>query len=433
MGYFETYGNIARQSNDLSPEDFKRFGVKVGLRNEDGTGVLVGLTRISSVVGYEKTEDRVIPVPGRLIYRGHDVEELVSRPLNRRHLAFEESAFLLYFGHLPSAAEFELFLSTLGDMRDLPLNFCRDVLMTFRTRNIMNALGRAILTLYSIDENPEELSLGNQVRQAMTMLARFGTLTAYSYHAIQQAFHGRSLYIHAPDPKLSTAENFLRLLRPAADFTELEARTLDVCLVLHADHGGGNNSTFSTRVLTSTLTDFYSAVGAAVGSLKGPLHGGANQKVVEMMDDLRAQAGPRPTREAVRAYLLALLSGAAFDRLGKIYGLGHAVYTLTDPRTLVLRDYARRLAEEKGRVADFELYAMVEELAPDVFQEHKRSDRSICVNVDFYSGFVYECLGIPREVFTPLFAIARVAGWAAHRLEVLSNPVKIMRPAFRTL
>jgi citrate synthase len=434
MERFETLGEIARHNNEIRPSCYQRYNVKDGLRNADGSGVLVGLTTISAVIGYQKIDEELIPVPGQLKYRGIEVGELVKSFREAGRYGFEETAYLLLFGHRPSMDERLWFEQTLGGMRALPKNFARDVLQTFRTPDIMNALGRSILTLYGIDENPEDLTLGNQVRQAMEMVARVATLVPHAHYSIQQGFHGDSLIIHRPDPALGTAENFLRLLRPDKSFTEVEARVLDTTLVLHADHGGGNNSTFSTRVVSSTLTDTYSALGAAIGSLKGPLHGGANVRVAKMMDDIKERLGPRPKRDALRGYLLDVLAGKALDGSGKIYGLGHAVYTLSDPRALILKEEARDLAVEKGREDDFALYEAVEELAPGVLQEYKNNpDAAVCINVDFYSGFVYDSLRFPREVFTPLFAVGRMPGWTAHRIEMLTNHVKIMRPAYKTV
>ncbi len=335
---------------------------------------------------------------------------------------------------MPEKAQLKEFSLRLGEMRRFPENFVRDVLQTFRTGNIMNALGRSILTLYSIDPNPEDLSPANQIRQAMEMIAKIGSLVPYAFNIIEHHIHDRSLFIHKPDPMLSAAENFLRLLRPSAEYSDVEARTLDLALFLHADHGGGNNSTFVTRAVSSTMTDFYSSIGAAIGSLKGPLHGGANAKVVEMMDDLVANVRNPHSRDEVRDYLFRLLEGKAFDGSGKIYGIGHAVYTASDPRTAILRDNARQLALETGRADLLETFELVEREAPDVFRVFKNQpDTVISANVDFYSGFVYDCLKIPREVFTPIFAIGRMAGWAAHRVEVMTNPVKIMRPGYKTL
>lgn len=434
MSRFNNLGEMAQANNEIRGDCFQRYNVKDGLRNPDGSGVLVGLTKVSGVTGYQKIDEELVPMPGVLTYRGENVGDLVRRFRNEGRHGFEETAFLLLFGQRPTAEEATWFNAALGEMRTLPKNFARDVLQTFRTPDIMNALGRSILTLYSIDENPEDRSLGNQIRQAMEMVARVATLVPHAYYSIQHGFHGDSLIIHHPDPALGTAENFLRLLRPDKHFDALEARVLDTALTLHADHGGGNNSTFSVRVISSTHTDIYSAIGAAVGSLKGPLHGGANIRVVQMMDDLRARLGATPSRDAVRGYLRDILEKKALDGNGKIYGLGHAVYTLSDPRALILKREALELAKAKDREEEFALYETVEDLAPDVLREFKNSpDAAISVNVDFYSGFVYDSLDIPREVFTPLFAVGRMAGWTAHRIEMLTNRLKIVRPAYKTI
>jgi citrate synthase len=434
MTYYSTLAKLATANNFVPPDAYNRYGVKRGLRNEDGTGVPVGITTISNVMGHEKIDGIAHPVPGKLFYRGLDVETLAQDFAGDHRFSFEKSLFLLLFGDQPDEAQLSEFIPQLGEMRNLPGNFVRDVLQTFRTPNIMNALGRAVLTLYSIDNKPDDLSLDNQVRQAMELNARLVSLVPYAYHVIQAHFNNGSLIIHKPDPSLSTAENFLSLLRPSGEYTETEARILDLALFLHADHGGGNNSTFVTRSVSSTMTDFYSAIGAAIGSLKGPLHGGANAKVMEQMEDLRRNVVNPQSRDQIREYLFKVLSKEAFDGSGKIYGVGHAVYTLSDPRAIILRENARQLAVEKGREEELETFRIVEEEAPKVFQEFRNSpNANISANVDFYSGFVYDMLDIPREVFTPIFAIGRMAGWAAHRLEVMSNPVKIMRPAYRTI
>jgi citrate synthase len=434
MEYYDLLAKAATGNNFIPPEAYGKYNVKRGLRNEDGTGVLAGITTISSVYGRRKEEGIVYPVEGRLFYRGLDIGDMVRDFAGDHRFAYEKAAYLLLFGDLPEGSQLKEFSLRLGEMRRFPDNFVRDVLQTFRTGNIMNALGRSVLTLYSIDNRADDLDPANQVRQAMEFIAKIGSLVPYAYHVIQHHFHDKSLFIHKPDPMLSAAENFLRLLRPSAEYTAVEARTLDLALFLHADHGGGNNSTFVTRAVSSTMTDFYSSIGAAIGSLKGPLHGGANAKVVAMMDDLIANVDNPHSRDDVRDYLFRTLDGKAFDRSGKIYGVGHAVYTRSDPRTGILKENARDLARETGREDILEVFELVEEEAPKVFAEHKNQpDLVISANVDFYSGFVYDCLRIPREVFTPIFAIGRMAGWCAHRLEVMTNPVKIMRPGYKTL
>jgi citrate synthase len=432
--YFEALGEQARTNNRLQPGCFNRFGVKHGLRNEDGTGVLVGLTTISAVFGYDNDDGKVKPVEGRLYYRGVNLEDIVQRIEDQNRFGFEETIYLILFGNFPTSEELTRFRETLAEMRPLPMGFARDALQTCPTPNIMNGLARFILTLYSADPDPENLSFENQVRQAMEVVARMATLVPYAYHVIQYNRNNESLVFHKPDPALSAAENFLGLLRKDGEYTELEARTMDICLVLHADHGGGNNSTFTTRVVSSTLNDIYSSIAAAIGSLKGLLHGGANGRVVDMMDDIKKDIGGPITREAVRNYLFRLIQGEAFDGHGKVYGIGHAVYTLSDPRAVILKRYAERIAKEKGLEGDLELWQMVEEEAPKILREIKRDDSiAISPNVDFYSGFVYEAMGIPREVFTPIFAMGRMPGWCAHRLEMMSNPMKVVRPGFKAV
>jgi citrate synthase len=432
--YLEALGEQARSNNRLQPGCFNRFGVKHGLRNEDGSGVLVGLTTVSAVFGYETIDDKFTPIEGRLYYRGVDLEDIVKRFEDEDRFGFEEVTYLILFGAFPSPEELTRFKATLAEMRPLPQHFARDALQTCPTPNIMNGLARFILTLYSADPDPESLSFDNQVRQALEVVARMPTLVPYAYHVIRYNRDEESLIFHKPDPALSAAENFLRLLRKDGEYTDLEARVMDICLVLHADHGGGNNSTFTTRVVSSTLTDIYSSIAAAIGSLKGLLHGGANGRVVDMMEDIKKTVGGPITRDAVRNYLYRLVQGEAFDGHGKVYGIGHAVYTKSDPRAVILKRYAKRLAVEKGREDDLELWEMVEEEAPKILREVKRDDSIvISPNVDFYSAFVYQSLGIPREIFTPLFAMGRMPGWCAHRLEMMSNPMKIVRPAFKAV
>lgn len=432
MSYFDELSGIAEKMNHIPSGLYSKHGVKRGLRNEDGSGVLVGLTTVSNVVGYKTTPEGVVPLEGEQNYRGVEIRQLVEHLGSNPRYAFEKSAYLLLFGEEPSDSEFVKFNDELSRMRHLPINFVRDVLETCPTRDIMISLSRAVLSMYSLDPHADDLSLPNQIRQGMELIARMPVLVPYAYHILQHAFHEGSLIVHRPDPQLSTAENFLRLLRPNSEFTPTEAATLDLALLLHADHGGGNNSTFVTRAVSSTLTDFYSSIAAAIGSLKGPLHGGANLQVVEMMRSLRAWVTNPLDRDEVRDFLFRLLRKEVHDRQGKIYGLGHAVYTLSDPRAIILRDHARALAREQNREEELAMYELVEQEAPKVFMEFKNDPSSvICANVDFYSGFVYESLNIPKQVFTPLFAASRIVGWSAHRIELMSNPVKIMRPAYK--
>lgn len=434
MNYFEQLAAETKQRNHIPPEAYIRYGVKRGLRNEDGTGVLVGLSSVSAVIGYAVVDGNVRPMDGELYYRGIEINDVVKTITDGDCCGFEKAAALLLFGEVLEGERMDDFVRRLRQMMIMPDNFVRDVLNTFRTKNIMNSLGRSVLTMYTLDKNPDELSLPNQVRQAMELIARIVTLVPYAYHVIQHAFHGKSLIVHRPDPELSLSQNFLRLLRPSGEFSETEARLLDLAFTLHADHGGGNNSTFVTRAVSSTMTDFYSAIGAAIGSLKGPLHGGANHRVVQMMADLRENVKDPTNREQVREYLGKIMRKEAFDRSGKIYGVGHAVYTSSDPRAIILRDHARALAAEKGRSEELAAYELVEQEAPLVFAEIKKGGKpAISANVDFYSGFVYDLLGIPPEVYTPMFAIGRMVGWCAHRLEMMSNPAKIVRPAFGSI
>ena len=434
MDNLETLSKYAENNNLIRNEHYHMYEVKRGLRNADGSGVLVGLTNVSSVIGYEKIDEEVIPIEGRLFYRGIDIGELVRGFEEEDRFGFEETVFLLLFGQLPNIEELEAFTNAMAKLRRLARNFTRDVLQTFRTRDIMNAISRSVLTLYGPDVNAEDLSTANQIRQAVELIARVNTIVAYAYYSIQHGFHRKSMIIHRNNPSLSMAQNFLHLLRPNSSFTEIEARTLDAILVLHADHGGGNNSTFTARVVSSTLTDIYSAIAAAIGSLKGPLHGGANTRVSLMMDDLKKNVKKLDSRRQVRNYLFRVLNKKSYDRSGKIYGIGHPVYTLSDPRAVILREYARRLCRDKGLSEEFALYELVGREAPEVLREFKNNPNLMAsTNVDFYSGLIYDCLDIPREVYTPLFAMARIAGWCAHRIEMISNPSKVVRPAFKSI
>ena len=434
MVMYKKLAEKAAKNNQIDLSKYERYKVKRGLRNADGSGVLVGLTTISTAIGYEKIDEDVIPIEGQLHYRGINLKELVGGFEREKRFGFEETAYLLLFGELPTPRALEEFRLSLGRKRLLPKNFARDVIETFRTNNIMMSLARSILTLYSIDKKPEDLSTANQVKQAMNLIAKIGTLIPYSYYSIQAAFEQNSMIIHKPDPALSMAENFLHLLRPDSKYTDFEAKTLDMAMVLHADHGGGNNSTFTARVISSTNTDIYSAMTAALGSLKGPLHGGASHLVSEMMNDLKTHVKDFSSRKQVRKYLFKLLAKEGFDGSGKIYGVGHAVYTLSDPRAKIFRRYARELARRARRSEEFGLYELVALEAPRVLAEFKKNpELKSCINVDFYSGFVYDCLGIPHAVFNAIFAMARMAGWCAHRLELMSSSGKIMRPAYKAI
>ncbi|MCX5751065.1 MAG: citrate/2-methylcitrate synthase [Candidatus Saganbacteria bacterium] len=421
-------------ANDKISQDlYRAFNVKRGLRNEDGSGVLVGLTGISTVIGFEKVDEEVKPVEGRLEYRGMNVADIINGLYQENRYGYEEVAYLLLFGELPNQKELDEFIKIHNKARNLPQNFPRDIILRFRSHNIMNSLARSVLALYSTDPHADDLDIENQIRQAISLVAKFPVIIAYAYHGMLHKFKGKSLFIQPPNKKLSTAENFFYMMRQNHEYTETEARVLDVALILHADHGGGNNSTFTTRVISSSATDAYSAIAGAVGSLKGPLHGGANKSVMEMMKDIKKNVKDWADRKEVKEYLLKILRGEVGNRTGKIYGFGHAVYTKSDPRAVVLKDYAIRLAEEKKKEDELALYMLIEELVPEVFAEFKHSDKPICANVDFYSGFVYRSLGLEEDLYTPLFAMARISGWMAHRIEELTTSKKIIRPAYKNV
>ncbi len=422
-----------REHNALEPALFDRYGVKRGLRDKNGNGVLTGLTGISSVQGKCVRDGEEKPCEGQLYYRGYSIFDLARGAADGGHPLMEECAYLLLFGTLPDAAELHRFQDTLAQGRTLPQNFTRDVIMKAPSSDVMNTLIRSVLTLSAYDPMALDNSLENVLRQSLSLISTLPMLAVYGYHAYNHYLRDGSFYIHNPDPELTTAENLLMMLRPDKRFTRLEAQVLDLCLALHMEHGGGNNSAFTTHVVTSAGSDTYSTIAAALCSLKGPKHGGANIKVAQMMDDLKAQVSDLRDREAVRDYLERLLSGEAFDHEGLIYGMGHAVYSLSDPRARVFKSFVERLAEEKGMGQEYQLYAMVEELAPEVICASRRIYKGVCANVDFYSGFVYSMLGIPRELFTPIFAVARIVGWCAHRLEELVNADKIIRPAYKSV
>ncbi len=417
----------------IDPKLYGEYGVKRGLRDVNGKGVLAGLTGISSIQSGIETEDGTVPIDGRLEYRGYDINELVNGCVRRRSYAFEEIAYLLLFGSLPAAAELSEFSALLSSLRTLPTNFVRDVVMKAPSKDIMNTLTRSILTLSSYDERACDLSLSNTLRQCLMLISELPMLAVYGYHAYNYYMEGDSFYIHRPSTELSFAQNLLMMLRPDKAYTETEARVMDIALVLHMEHGGGNNSSFTTRVVTSAGSDTYSVIAAALSSLKGPKHGGANIKVVEMMSDLKSRVRDLRDEGEVGAYLERLLGKEEFDRKGLIYGMGHAVYTLSDPREVILRGFVEKLASEKGRHDDYELYSMVERLAPEVISKNRRIYKGVCANVDFYSGFVYSMLGIPEELYTPIFAMARMVGWSAHRMEELINGDKIIRPAYKSV
>lgn len=429
----EELASLCLENSRIDPSLYAQYNVQRGLRDLQGRGVLAGLTNISTVISSKEEDGKTVPCDGILRYRGIDVREIVRGFIAEDRMGFEETAYLLLFGKLPSSAELEDFCRLIGRGRTLPTNFVRDVVMKAPTKDMMNTLARSVLTLASYDDAVDDLSLPNVMRQCLMLVAVFPLLSVYSYHAYNHYECGNSMYIHFPDEHLSTAENILRLLRPDMKYTRLEARVLDLALVLHMEHGGGNNSSFTTHVVTSSGTDTYSAISAALGSLKGPKHGGANIKVMEMFADLKAKVQDLADEEEVADYLRRLLHKEAFDHKGLIYGMGHAVYSISDPRALILRSFVDDLAREKGLEKDAELYHMVERLAPQIIAEERRIYKGVSANVDFYSGFVYSMLGLPLELYTPMFAIARIVGWSAHRMEELINADKIIRPAYKSV
>ena len=423
---------ICERNDRIPPELFKEFGVKRGLRDVDGTGVLAGISNISRIDAFKTEDGKKVPCDGQLWYRGYNVIDLIHGFEGKR-FGFEEVAYLLLFGELPDAAKLGAFKSMLEECRQLPTNFTRDVIMKAPSKDIMNSLTRSVLTLASYDETIADQELHTQLEQCIKLISVFPMLAVYGYHAYNHYICDDSLYIHRPQEGLSAAENLLLMLRPDKAYTELEARVLDIALVLHMEHGGGNNSTFTTRVVTSSGSDTYSVMAAALSSLKGPKHGGANIKVVEMMDDMRNHVKDWGDRDEVKNYLEQLVDKQAFDRKGLIYGMGHAVYSLSDPREVVFKGYVEQLAHEKGRDKDLALYNKIEHMAPQLIAEERKIFKGVSPNVDFYSGFVYDMLGIPMELYTPLFAVARVMGWSAHRIEELLSANKIIRPAYKSL
>jgi citrate synthase len=424
---------LAKQNNKIAPELFEKFDVKRGLRNADGTGVLVGLTEIGDVHGYIISEKEKVAVEGRLRYRGIEIEDIVAGFQKEKRPGYEETAYLLLFGELPKKKDLTKFCHLLGKNRSLPEGFAENMILKAPSNNVMNKLARSVLAAYSYDKTPEERSLKNILRQCIGLIARFPVFAAYGYQAKVHYYDGQSLYIHSPDEKLSTAENFLMLIRPDKQYTKTEAELLDLCLVLHAEHGGGNNSTFVAHVVTSSDTDVYSSVAAAIGSLKGYKHGGANIQVVQMMEDIKKNVKKYDDEGEVADYIAKIIKKEAFDGTGLIYGMGHAVYTISDPRAALLKKQAARLAKEKDLEWEFELYSLVERLAPEVLKKVKQSGKTVCSNVDLYSGFVYRMLGIPAELYTPLFAISRVAGWCAHIIEENVSGGRIIRPAYKSV
>ena len=428
------YTQLCVKNDRIEPELFTRYQVNRGLRDLNGNGVLTGLTEICDVKAKKIVDGREVPCHGELYYRGYNVRDLVDGAVADNRYAYEEIVYLLLVGQLPTAEELREFDQLLGSYMSLPNSFTRDVIMKAPSENIMNSLARSVLTLYSYDKNAEDISLPNVMRQSLQLTAMFPMLAIYAYQVYDYYKNKNgSLFIHDPDPKLSTAENILMMLRPDRSYSRTEARVLDLALVLHTEHGGGNNSTFTTRVVTSSGTDTYSAIAAALGSLKGPKHGGANIKVCQMFEDIKKNVSDWADEEEVRAYLTKILNKEAFDRSGLIYGIGHAVYSLSDPRELLLKSFLEKLAAEKGADEEMALYELVERLAPEIISGSKTMYKGVSANVDFYSGFLYQMLGIPVELFTPLFAIARISGWCAHRMEELINGNKIIRPAYKSV
>lgn len=421
------------KASQIDKDLFETYNVKRGLRNQDGSGVLVGLTNIGDVVGYEKKENLVTPCEGRLYYRGINVEDLVHGFQKDKRHGFDESVYLLLTGELPGKNDLELFTSYMAGHRDLPNGFV-NLILSFRGKNIMNMLARSVLVMYTLDDEAENYSHINLLKQSLNLIAKFPVIAAYVYFGFRHTYQRKSLIFRHPDPTMSTAENFLYMLK-GEDYDKQEADILDLALVLHAEHGGGNNSTFATRVISSSGTDTYSAVSAGLGSLKGFLHGGANLQVEEMMRDIKKNVKDWKNKNEVLEYLLKILQGEAGDGSGKIYGIGHAIYTLSDPRSILLKDKARDLAESKGKLDEYLLYETIEQLAPEAFAKFKGGNaKVVSANVDFYSGLVYKCIDIPKELFTPIFAIARMAGWCAHRLEeVTFSSRRIIRPAYKNV
>ena len=428
MKYADKMKPICLENDTISDELFKEYGVYRGLRDQNGKGVLTGLTNISKVVSFKDVDGERKPCDGELWYRGYKVNTLIQNMGDG--FGFEKTAYLLLFGNLPTDEELEEFNKILGEARSLPTNFTRDVIMKAPTKDIMNSMTRSILTLASYDKNLSSNDVENCIRQCIQLISTFPMLAVYGYHAYNHYENDESMYIHRPNRKLSTAENILMMLRADKKYSPIEAKVLDVALMLHMEHGGGNNSTFTTRVVTSSGSDTYSAVAAAMSSLKGPKHGGANIKVMEMIQDIKKHVKDTDDKDEIRAYLTRMLNGEVFDKKGLIYGMGHAVYSLSDPRERIFKGFVESLAEEKGRHKDMRLYNSIEEIAPQIIAEKRKIFKGVSPNVDFYSGFVYEMLDIPMELYTPIFAIARIVGWSAHRIEELIGMNKIIRPAY---
>ncbi len=422
--------NICEKNSSIEPHLYTKYEVNRGLRDVNGKGVLTGLTEISEIQAKEVIDGKSVPCDGKLYYRGIDIEDLVAGFVKEKRFGFEEATYLLLLGELPNKEELEKFNKILANYRSLPTSFVRDIIMKAPSFDMMNTLARSVLTLYSYDDYADDTSIENVLRQSLQLIALFPLLSVYGYQAYDHYYNENSLIIHTPQPELSTAENILYMLRPDSKYTELEARILDLALVLHAEHGGGNNSTFTTHVVSSSGTDTYSVIAAALGSLKGPKHGGANKKVVQMFEDMKVNIKDWEDEEEVSRYLRALLHKEVFDKSGLIYGMGHAVYSLSDPRANIFKKFVKNLSEEKGLTKEYGLYSKVEKLAPKVIAEERKTYKGVSANIDFYSGFVYSMLGLPLQLYTPIFAIARISGWCAHRIEELINTDKIIRPAY---
>lgn len=429
----EALTKVCEENSKMDVSLYGKYDVKRGLRDINGKGVLAGLTQVSNIVSSKTIDAKSVPCDGELYYRGINIKDLTNGFLKENRFGFEETTYLLLFGVLPTEEQLKDFCKILGNQRSLPRNFVRDVIMKAPSKDMMNTLSRSVLTLYSYDSNPEDISLPNVLRQCINLISIFPMLSVYGYQAHRHYNQNKSLYIHNPKKELSTAENILRMLRSDKKYTPLEAKILDLALVLHMEHGGGNNSTFTTHVVSSSGTDTYSAIAAALGSLKGPKHGGANIKVVSMFDDMKKHVHDWKDEEEVSAYLRKLLHKEAFDKRGLIYGMGHAVYSISDPRARIFKQFVKQLADEKGRQKDYRLYEMVERLAPVIIAEERHIYKGVSANVDFYSGFVYSMLELPLELYTPMFAIARIVGWSAHRMEELINTDKIIRPAYKNV
>ena len=430
---FSDLSELAKKNNPINPEFYEKYDVKRGLRNNNGTGVLVGLTKIGEVKGYELRDDQKIPCKGELFYRGIELQTFVKGFQEEKRYGFEECIYLLLFGNLPSKSELLQFNDVLDSFRELPKNFKEKLIFAHPSKDVMNQIQRSLLGLYTYDNIPEDLSISNLVSQSLNLIAKLPTLVAYSYQAKIHNYDAKSMYIHSSQSGKGTAENILYMIRPNSEYTKLEAEILDLLLVVHAEHGGGNNSAFTTRVLASSGTDIYSIIAAAIGSLKGPKHGGANLKVYEMIENIKDNIGAYPSNEELKEYLRKMLKKEVFDNSGLIYGMGHAIYTESDPRAILLKEKARELSVQKGTEKDFSLYENIEKLTKEIFKEQKGEEAIIAANVDLYSGFVYRMLDIPTEIFTPLFAIARMGGWCAHRIEQILSDVKIIRPAYRSV